>query len=80
MLDILADFLDDDIYRVSNYLTSTVEKYCIFILLKNNHIFFYTFPNKIQILIKFIKNSVFLKINMLLDIIGTDYPGEKKKI
>jgi len=79
MLNILADFLDDDIYRVSSYLVNTVEKYCTFILLKNNHIFFYTFPNKIQILIKFIKNSVFLKINMLLDVIGADYPGEKKR-
>jgi NADH:ubiquinone oxidoreductase subunit C len=79
MIEFLVNYLDDDIYNLSNYLIISYKKYLRYLILKGSNLFIYTLPQNIQYLLKTFKNSILIKSHILIDLFGTDYPGQKNR-
>jgi NADH:ubiquinone oxidoreductase subunit C len=79
MIDLLTDSVDDDSSNVTDYMEINLTKFVDFFIVKNNNLFVYTSTTYIRFITRFVSNSYYLKLNMLIDLTAVDYPSELKR-
>src|SRR5579875_2726297 len=74
MIELFSDTLHLEILNSLEYLYLNLKKFISFIILKYNHIYLYVSSYHIRLMIYFISNFQFLKINILNDLVAINYP------
>jgi len=79
MIELLINYLDDDSHNIYTYILTGYKRYVRYLILKSSNLFIYVLSHNLQYILKTLKYSSITRMNILIDIFGTDYPGQKNR-